>query len=103
MDLSKISDHDLRSELYRREEKKIREKWLTFPKDVKPCEILLLNDSAHDLSMYIMAYVNSEKKVATFFDATSKSFKKWKKDGVKITGFSDVDCVELIDKRLGIK
>jgi len=36
MDLSKISDHDLRSELYRREEKKIREKWLTFPKDVKP-------------------------------------------------------------------
>ena len=71
--------------------------------DLYEDKIFLLNDSAHDLSMYIMVYINSEKKVATFFDATSNSFKKWKNDGIKITSFSDVDCIDLIDKRLGIK
>ena len=67
--------------------------------DLYEGKMYLLNDSAHDLSMYIMVYINSQKKVATFFDATSNSFTKWKKDGIKITGFSD-ECIKMIDKKI---
>lgn len=66
-------------------------------------DFCFLNDSANDLSMYIMAYINDKNRACSFLDAVTPNIDKWKSQGVDITYFGDVECVKKIDKRLKIK
>jgi hypothetical protein len=66
-------------------------------------KVCVMNDDANDLSMYVMAYINDKKRNCSLLSATSVDFDRWRKQGIKITHFSNSDCVKMIDKRLGIK